>query len=64
MVPKYESTSLFHHNCSVQLADSQTDTHGQTDRKVKTEGTKILSNDIFYFKIVIIGGQLKFNELI
>ena len=25
-------------------------TQGQTDRKVKSEGPKILSNDIFYFK--------------
>ena len=36
----------------------------QTDRqteKLKTERPKILSNDIFYFKTVIIGGPIK-NE--
>ena len=27
---------------------------GQIDRKVKTEGPKILSNDIFYFKTPIL----------
>ena len=31
-------------------------TQGQTDRNVKTEGPKIFSNDIFYFKTAIIGG--------
>ena len=30
-----------------------TDTNTQTDRKVKTEGVKILSNDIFYCKTLI-----------
>ena len=34
-------------------------THGQTYRKVKTEGPKILSNDIFYFKTVIIAGPIR-----
>ena len=40
-VPKYGSTSL----CDrVQLANRQTDTYtqGQTDRKVKTDGPKIM----------------------
>ena len=31
-------------------------TQAQTDKKVKTEGPRILSNDIFYFRTVIIGG--------
>ena len=30
--------------------------HARTYKKVKTEGPMILSNDIFYFKTVIIGG--------
>ena len=36
-------------------------THGRrTDKSLKTEGpkTKILSNDIFYFMTVIIGGPI------
>ena len=33
-------------------------THVQTDRKVKTQGPKILLYDILYFKTVIIGGPL------
>ena len=46
----------------------QTDTHTsqkqtQTDKKLKTEGTKILSNDIFYPKTVIIGGPTIENYL-
>ena len=38
----------------------QTDTHTDTgtDKSLKTEGPKILSNDIFYFMTVIIGGQI------
>ena len=45
-------------NCGVQPADRQTDTHTHTgtDKSLKTEGPKILSNDIFYFRTVIIGG--------
>ena len=35
-----------------------------TDRKVKTEGPKILSNDIFYFNTVIIGGPATHDETI
>ena len=42
--------------------DRQTDTHTHTgtDKSLKTEGPKILSNfnDIFYFRIVIIGGPI------
>ena len=29
-----------------------------TDKSLKTEGPKILSNDMFYFKTVIIGGPI------
>ena len=40
--------------------DRQTDriTHTGTDKSLKTEGPKILSNDIFYFRTVIIGGPI------
>ena len=41
--------------------DRQTDrqTHGTwTDKRLKTEGPKILSNYMFYFKTVIIGGPI------
>ena len=65
MQPKYGSTSLCDQNCGVQSGHRQTGSqtdrqkHGQTDRKVKTEGPKNeLSNDIFYFKTVIIGGPV------
>ena len=41
--------------------ETHIDTH--TDRqKRKTERPKILSNDIFYFKTVIIGGYNKYAE--
>ena len=65
-VPKCGSTRLCDQNCGVQPADKQT--HRQTDRQtdrhtdtwtdksLKTEGPMILSNDIFFFKTVIIGG--------
>ena len=33
-------------------------TGGQSDRKLKTEEPKILSNVIFYFKTAIIGDQI------
>ena len=36
--------------------DRHTDTW--TDKSLKTEGPKILSNDIFYFRTVIIGGPI------
>ena len=36
--------------------------HARTDKKVKTEGTMILSNDMFYFKcVMIIGGPILDN---
>ena len=38
--------------------DKHRQKHTQTDRKVKTEGSRILSNDIFYFRTVIIGGPI------
>ena len=44
MQPKYGLTSLCDQNCCMQSVNRQTNTH--TDRKVKTEGPKILSNDI------------------
>ena len=39
--------------------DRNTDTqkHTQTDRKVKSEGPKILSNDIVFLKTTTIGGH-------
>ena len=56
-VPKYWSTSLCDQNCGVQSADTRTQ---HTDRQqVKTEVLKNLSNDIFYFKTVIIDGPTK-----
>ena len=56
MQPKYGSTSLCDQNCGLQTADRKTDTG--TDKSLKTEGPKILSNDIFYFRTVIIGGPI------
>ena len=46
------STSLSDQNCGVQPVDNQTDRHTDTgtDKSLKTEGPKILSNDIFYFR--------------
>ena len=46
---------------------SRTDRHTDTctDRqKVKTEGPKILSNYTFYFKTVIIGGQINMVSIL
>ena len=37
---------------------TDTHTHARTDKKVKTEGPKIFSNYIFYFKTAIIGGPI------
>ena len=57
MQPKYGSTSLCDQNCGLQSVDRQTEsqTHATwTDKSLKTEGPKILSNDIFYFRTVII----------
>ena len=46
---------------------ARTDTHtiyARAEKKVKTEGPKILSNDIFYFKtVMIIGGPKRGLEL-
>ena len=55
---KCGSTSLSDQNSGLQ-SRARTDTqtpHGQTKKNKKTEGPKILSNYIFYFKTVIIGG--------
>ena len=47
--------------------DTQTDTQTHrhtgtwTDKSLKTEGPKILSNDIFYFRTVIIGGPINIS---
>ena len=48
--PNCGSTSLCDQNCGVQPADRQTDrmAHTGTGKSLKTEGPKILSNDIFY----------------
>ena len=42
--------------------DTQTDTG--TDKSLKTEGPKILSNDNFYFRTVIIGGPMKIKVIL
>ena len=57
-VPKCGSTRLCDQNCGVQPADGQTHRHTDTwtDKSLKTEGPKILSNYIFYFRTMIIGG--------
>ena len=61
------STSSCDQNCGLQPADrqtdGQTDTHTDTwtDKSLKTEGPKILSNDIFYFRTVIIGGPIAYH---
>ena len=56
--PKCGSTRLYDQNCGVQPTDRQTDRHTDTgtDKSLKTEGPKILSNNIFFFRTVIIGG--------
>ena len=52
-VTKCGSTRLCDQNCGVQPADrqthTQTDTDTWTDKSLKNEGPKILSNYIFYF---------------
>ena len=59
-VPKCGLTRLGDQNCGVQPAlRTDRQTHGRrTDKSLKTEEPKILSNDIYYFKIVIIGGLI------
>ena len=42
--------------CVIKTMAYKTRTDRRADKKVKTEEPKILSNDIFYFKTVIIGG--------
>ena len=69
-VPKCGSTRLCDQNCGVQPADRQThrQTHRHTgtwtDKSLKTEGPKILSNDIFYFRTVIIGGPINNDYIV
>ena len=52
MLLKYGVTMLCDQNCGVQRGHRQADTqkhthtHTQSDRKVKTEESKILSNDL------------------
>ena len=60
-VPKCGSTRLCDQNCGVEPADRQTQRHTDTgtDKGLKTEGPKILSNDIFYFRTMIIGGPIR-----
>ena len=66
--PNCGSTSLCDQNCGVQPANRQTNTqtHRHTDtgthKSLKTEGPKILANDIFYFRTVIIGGPIYHNQ--
>ena len=40
------------------LKSEHRQTQGRTDKSLKTEGPMILSNYIFYFKTVIIGGAI------
>ena len=56
---KCGSTSLCDQSCGVQPGDRQTAHVTWTDKSLKTEGPKILSNHIFYFKTVIIGGPIQ-----
>ena len=48
-------------NCGVQSLDRQKDTG--IDKRLKTEGPKLLSNNIFYLKTVIIGDPINSNLL-
>ena len=61
-VPKCGSTSVYDKNCGLHSADRHThSTHTDTgtDKKVKTERPKILPNEIFYFKtVMLIGGPI------
>ena len=58
--PNCGSTSLCDQNCGCTAADRHTHTDTRTDKSLKTEGPKILSNDIFYFRTVIIGGPIMY----
>ena len=62
MQPKYGSTRLCEQNCGLQSEDKQKDTG--TDKSLKTEGPKILSNDIYYVRNVIIGGPITIHKLL
>ena len=54
--PNCGLTSLCDQNCGVQSLDRNT--HTWTDKSLKTEGPKILSNDMFHFRTVIIDGPI------
>ena len=58
--PNCGSTSLCDQNCGLQSEHRQT--HTRTDKSLKTEGPKILSNDIVYFRTVIIGGPITYRQ--
>ena len=67
MQPQYRLANLCDRKQPRQT-DRQTErqkdrqTARQTDRKVKTEGPKILLNDIFYHMTVIIGGSIRITK--
>ena len=56
MQPKYGFKSLCDQNCGVQSVNSHA--HRHTDRKVKTEGPKIMYIYICYLLTVIIDGEI------
>ena len=51
------------HVCVIITVAYRVDTDRHTDRqKIKAEGTSILSNAIFYFRTMIIGGNYNHNN--
>ena len=60
MMHTHKQTHIQGHTHTHTQTQTHTHTHStRTDRlKVKTEGPKILSNDVFYFKTVIICGPI------
>ena len=44
--------------CVIKTVAHRVWTETRTDKSLKTEGPKILSTDIFYFRTVIIGGPI------
>ena len=60
-VRKCGSTSLCDQNCGLQIEDRQT--HATwTDKRLKIEAPKILSNYIFSFKTVFIKTEVQYIE--
>ena len=49
--------------CVIKTVAYRAWTDTGTDKSLKTEGPKILSNDICYFMTVIIGGPTNKNQL-